>query len=74
VRHRRGRDRRELQIVLTDAGTQLLDAVRRRTVSEWAQAVVGVCDDDRHYVARVLAEITAVGVGSVVADARGLSA
>lgn len=63
VRHRRGRDRRELQIVLTEAGTQLLDAVRRRTVSEWAQALLPISEDDRHYVARVLAGIAAVTVG-----------
>lgn len=74
VRHRRGRDRRELQIRLTDAGTQLLEAVRRRTVSEWTQALVRISDEDRRYVARVLAEIApAAGDGSV-APARGLTA
>ncbi len=74
VRHRRGRDRRELQIILTDGGTQLLEAVRRRTVSEWAQAVVRISGEDRDYVARVLADISAVSVDSGTADAPGLSA
>ncbi|MGH8989805.1 MAG: MarR family winged helix-turn-helix transcriptional regulator [Acidimicrobiales bacterium] len=57
VRHRRGRDRRELQIRLTEAGTQLLDAVRRRMVDQWARALVHVSAEDRRYVTRVLADI-----------------
>jgi DNA-binding MarR family transcriptional regulator len=76
VRHRRGRDRRELQIRLTDAGTQLLEAVRRRTVSEWAQALVPVSPEDRRYVTRVLASIapSGGGHGSSAEPAHGLSA
>ena len=57
VRHRRGRDRRELQIRLTEAGTQLLVAVRGRTVSEWRQALAGISGEERLHVARVLARI-----------------
>lgn len=60
VRHRRGRDRRELQIQLTDAGTRLLEAVRRRTVGEWTQALLRISGEDRRYVARVLGDISAV--------------
>lgn len=76
VRHRRGRDRRELQIRMTDAGTQLLDAVRRRTVREWSQALVRINDEDRRYVASVLAEITraASGDGVAIRPAAGLTA
>ncbi len=76
VRHRRGRDRRELQIQLTDAGTQLLEAVQRRTVSEWAQALIGISQEDRLYVTRALAGIAPAGAvrGSPEEPARGLSA
>jgi DNA-binding MarR family transcriptional regulator len=61
VRHRRGRDRRELQIHLTEAGTQLLDAVRGRTVSEWERALAGITGEDRLYVAGILAKIAPAG-------------
>jgi DNA-binding MarR family transcriptional regulator len=76
VRHRRGRDRRELQIRLTDAGTQLLEAVRRRTMGDWARALVRVNGDDRVYVTRVLASIVpgAASQGSSESAARGLTA
>lgn len=74
VRHRRGRDRRELQIRLTDAGTHLLEAVRRRTVNEWAQALVRVGEEDRRIVARVLADVSAIGGNGAAAEPRGLSA
>ena len=76
VRHRRGRDRRELQIRLTEAGTRLLEAVRQRTVSEWAQALINTSEEDRLYVARVLTAIAPVepGKGSSGETARGLSA
>lgn len=73
-RHRRGRDRRELQIRLTGAGTQLLDAVRRRTATGWSQALVRIGDDDRRYVARVLADVSNVGVAENAESAHGLSA
>jgi DNA-binding MarR family transcriptional regulator len=74
VRHRRGRDRRELQIRLTDSGVRLLAAVRRRTVSEWTQALSGISEEDRRYVARILSDISPVaGKGSAEA-ARELTA
>jgi DNA-binding MarR family transcriptional regulator len=60
VRHRRGRDRRELQIQLTEAGTKLLDTVRARSVHEWSRALAGISEGDRRYAARVLADISAV--------------
>jgi DNA-binding MarR family transcriptional regulator len=71
-RHRRGRDRRELQIRLTDAGTQLLEAVRRRTATGWSQALVRIGDEDRHYVTRVLADVSTVAVATEAAH--GLTA
>ncbi len=75
VRHRRGRDRRELQIQLTDAGRHLLEAVRHRTIGEWTQALLRISAEDRRYVARVLADIsTALGDASSVELPRGLSA
>ncbi|MDA8312166.1 MAG: MarR family winged helix-turn-helix transcriptional regulator [Actinomycetota bacterium] len=75
VRHRRGRDRRELQIRLTGAGTQLLEAVRRRTVTEWAQALARVSEEDRRDVVRVLGKISpGVTDGSPAEPAHGLSA
>ena len=75
VRHRRGRDRRELQIRLTDAGTKLLEAVRRRTVSEWSQALVHISDEDRRYAARVLGDISAAAADGAAAELpRGLTA
>lgn len=55
VRHRRGRDRRELQIRLTDAGTRLLRAVRERTTSDWEQALARISEDDLQHLSSVLA-------------------
>jgi DNA-binding MarR family transcriptional regulator len=66
VRHRRGRDRRELQIRLTDAGLELLEAVRTRSVHEWTRALAGISEEDRRYAARVLADISSAAAG--VAD------
>ncbi len=63
VRHRRGRDRRELQIRLTDAGTQLLSAVRRRTATEWAEVFACIDEEDRCHATRVLSEIASAGAG-----------
>jgi len=59
VRHRRGRDRRELQIRLTDSGNQLLDAVRRRTLTGWSRALAPLGAEERTYLARVLAALAA---------------
>ena len=81
VRHRRGRDRRELQIRLTDAGTKLLEAVRRRTVNEWSQALARISDEERRHVVRVLGDISSLSPGSLSSGAgptaeptRGLTA
>lgn len=57
VRHRRGRDRRELQIRLTDLGTRLLHAVHERTASDWEHVLAQVSDDDRRHVTAVLASL-----------------
>lgn len=74
VRHRRGRDRRELQIRLTDSGVRLLAAVRRRTVSEWTQALSGISEEDRRYVARILSDISSVAGNGSAEAARELTA
>ncbi len=76
VRHRRGRDRRELQIRLTDGGMRLLDTVRTRNVREWSQALAGISEEDRRYAARVLADISSAAVADTPATepAHGLSA
>ena len=59
VRHRRGRDRRELQIRLTDTGTRLLDVVRTRNVREWSRALDSIGEGDRGCMARVLSHVSA---------------
>ncbi len=60
VRHRRGRDRRELQIRLTDTGTRLLDVVRTRNVREWSRALDSIGEGDRGCMARVLSHVSAI--------------
>lgn len=57
VRHRRGRDRRELQICLTDAGTKVLSAVRVRTVAEYVQLLGRVSAEQLAIAAGVLQTI-----------------
>lgn len=57
VRHRRGRDRRELQIQLTDTGTRLLDAVRTRTAGAWAEIVDRITPEERRRVMAILAKL-----------------
>ena len=76
VRHRRGRDRRELQIRLTDGGMRLLDTIRTRNVREWSRALAGISEEDRRYAARVLADISSAAVADTQATepAHGLSA
>ncbi|MGH8980507.1 MAG: MarR family winged helix-turn-helix transcriptional regulator [Acidimicrobiales bacterium] len=54
VRHRRGRDRRELQIRLTDAGNRLLGAIRERTATDWEQLFARVPAVTRGRVVTVL--------------------
>ncbi|MDA8310484.1 MAG: MarR family winged helix-turn-helix transcriptional regulator [Actinomycetota bacterium] len=58
VRHRRGRDRRELQIQLTGAGTALLEVVRQRTVEGWTRALSRIGEEERRLVVRILARIS----------------
>ncbi len=57
VRHRRGRDRRELQIQLTDTGTRLLDTVRTRTAGAWAEIVDRITPEERRRVMAILAKL-----------------
>lgn len=57
VRHRRGRDRRELQIRLTERGATLLEAVRERTGTGWADVLGRVSAHDRAEVASVLSRL-----------------
>lgn len=57
VRHRRGRDRRELQIQLTETGTNLLDAVRSRTAGGWAELLERITADERRRVMTILGKL-----------------
>ena len=59
ARHRRGRDRRELQIELTDAGTRLLDSVRRRTVAGWDTLVQRLPATDRRAIETTMRQLAA---------------
>lgn len=63
VRHRRGRDRRELQIRLTERGSSLLEAVRERTVVDWAEVLEQIAPRDRKQIAAVLLQLGASGGG-----------
>jgi len=78
VRHRRGRDRRELQIRLTDRGGALLEAVRERTGSGWAEVLDRVSTHDRKQVAAVLLRMSRIGDANerptANEDAAGISA
>lgn len=76
VRHRRGRDRRELQIRLTDAGTRLLQAVRERTAADWEEVLSQVSEDDRRQVVAVLTSLAAArsSTGKSSSKRVGLSA
>lgn len=57
VRHRRGRDRRELQIRLTERGASLLASVRERTTIGWAAVLDRVSLHDRNQVAAILSRL-----------------
>jgi DNA-binding MarR family transcriptional regulator len=78
VRHRRGHDRRELQIHLTEAGTALLASVRARTLAGWESALGRVSAHERRRAAgilRRLAEGRADAVGTTLLEGRpGISA
>ncbi|MGH9087783.1 MAG: MarR family winged helix-turn-helix transcriptional regulator [Acidimicrobiales bacterium] len=58
VRHRRGRDRRELQIALTPTGTELLEAVGRRTLAGWEGVLGRLPAAQRESVAAALRQLT----------------
>lgn len=58
VRHRRGRDRRELQISLTGAGTRLLGSIRDRTALDWERALERIPAETRRQVVAVLEHLT----------------
>jgi DNA-binding MarR family transcriptional regulator len=70
VRHRRGRDRRELQIRLTDAGIRLLRAVRERTASGWEHTLEQLSEDDLQHISSMLATLVA-GNGSTISRLKG---
>lgn len=57
VRNRRGRDRRELQIELTESGNRLLGAVRTRTAQGWEQALGRLSVEERRRAASVLRKL-----------------
>jgi DNA-binding MarR family transcriptional regulator len=71
VRHRRGRDRRELQIKLTDTGTRLLDGVRARTTAGWEEALSRISADERRKVAVVLRRLGEQASGGTIASLTG---
>ncbi len=58
VRHRRGRDRRELQIQLTDAGTHLVKLISERTMVGWENALEHVPAETRKRVVTILGHLT----------------
>jgi DNA-binding MarR family transcriptional regulator len=60
VRHRRGRDRRELQIALTPAGTELLEAIGRRTLAGWEDVLGRLPGAQRESVAAALRQLGGV--------------
>jgi DNA-binding MarR family transcriptional regulator len=57
VRHRRGRDRRELQIALTPAGTELLEAIGARTLAGWEDVLGRLPAAQRETVAAALRQL-----------------
>lgn len=57
VRHRLGRDRRELQIRLTESGTHLLDAIRTRTGRDWEEVLGRITPDERRQVSVILVKL-----------------
>jgi DNA-binding MarR family transcriptional regulator len=57
VRHRRGRDRRELQIKLTETGTRLLASVRTRTGIGWEEALGRITAEERRRATLVLRKL-----------------
>ena len=65
VRHRRGRDRRELQIQLTESGTHLLDAVRTATAGAWADIVDRITPEEQRRVMAILGKLAVEPAGSV---------
>lgn len=57
VRNRRGRDRRELQIKLTDSGMRLLTAVRAKTAEGWEHTLGRLSAEERRRVSSVLRKL-----------------
>lgn len=69
VRHRRGRDRRELQIRLTERGAALLESVRARTGEGWTEVLERVSAHERKEVAAVLSRLSHDGVRAAGTEA-----
>lgn len=74
VRHRRGRDRRELQIALTDAGTELLQAIGRRTLAGWEDVLGRLSTAQRESVAAALRQLADEGAHREIAPSRAARA
>lgn len=74
VRHRRGRDRRELQIKLTETGTRLLSAVRARTATGWEDALARISGEDRRRAAAILRKLAEPSGTAETGSAQGISA
>jgi DNA-binding MarR family transcriptional regulator len=66
VRNRRGRDRRELQIKLTDTGTRLLASVRTRTGAGWEEALGRISAEERRRATLVLHKLAGLPVDTAV--------
>ncbi|MGH9082645.1 MAG: MarR family winged helix-turn-helix transcriptional regulator [Acidimicrobiales bacterium] len=66
VRHRRGRDRRELQIALTSAGTELLGAIGCRTVAGWEEVLGRLPGAQRESVGAALRQLAGASPSSML--------
>jgi DNA-binding MarR family transcriptional regulator len=74
VRHRRGRDRRELQIALTPAGTEVLQAIGRRTLAGWEAVLGRLSTAQRESVAAALRQLAGEADRGELAPSRTVGA
>lgn len=63
VRHRQGRDRRELQIEVTPAGIRLLEAIGTRTGAGWKQRLGRLRPEERRSLTEALKLLTTTSPG-----------
>lgn len=74
VRHRRGRDRRELQIQLTETGTRLLDGVRGRTAGVWEDILNRITAEERRRVMTILGKLSEADSSPTLVESGSISA